>query len=910
MTEFNTKQKELINNLEGIYVVDAGAGTGKTTTIINRYIEILKKEDPKDVFLVTFTKNAASDMKDKVLNLVDEVKSDYKIMTFHSFCNNLLKENSVKISKYLEIDDFLLNYELIENDAILEDMFFDMINSLNMPNSYKKLLDSIEMSDLYNLIKKIASKGIIPSKKGWFLNRGIDGDRKEFIEVLQKNNIPPSSKKHSKIKLDVNKIKKDLYNFNVEELIDNRIIKEDKIIELFDSKDKEIDNFIHYIYREQIKYLISNNVLDFDTLLVFTFVLLYKDKEIRDANKFNYIIIDEFQDTNDLQFMISLLLLKKKNLMVVGDWKQSIYGFRNANVENIVKFENKIEIFSRKMNLDEIRFPLIRKTDVKPLFLEENYRSSKEILDLAHQIIQNHNIEDYKLVQLKHNQNYKSKIEAFQLKSLENEYNKVVNIVIDLITNKELESKNRKVKLSDICILTRTKSNARDIQKKLLENNIPSIFEGGANIYRSDLAILLLNYLKLFYNDSDKNALVAIYEYEGIGYEEIKEKLKLPINLDLISDLSILKKSSINKILNYLIKKYDIDDIYSNTFLIHILNKEMDTFDLIKFIENNIKKNENTNLLMNENEKVTIQTIHKSKGLEYPVVIISNINTRVFPSSIGDSSTVIYNDLLGVRLKKEVLEKPYYYIYENPSTKILQAVLKESSNDEELRLFYVAITRAKEYLYFTSHNPSKFFDYVSLIIKPEFITDDIIIDKNLNIEKEISKENSELIELKTISNKKSVHDEMGLDDYNYLSSTFGSLFHEFSDLYIKSKGRIEGKLLRYYNKIISLDDENKILIENYKNFISNYDFNKISSEEKIIYNLNGKTINGIIDIIYREGNSIDIIDIKTDKTKKNLKEYKIQLEIYKNAIKEFYENKKYDVKVHIYWLRRNELEKL
>lgn len=909
MNKFNDKQLEIINNLEGIFVVDAGAGTGKTTTMINRYLKIIENDLEKEVLLVTFTNNAASDMKRKVLELAPKNKENYNIMTFHAFCNNILKENSLKISKILEIDDILLNYDIIDNKTVEEDLFLDFLNTIKKKTKieFLEILDTVDELDILYVLKKIASCGIIPKTESWFMNRSISGNKEQFIDILIKKNQTDSPKKHSQVRKDINSLKQQLYNFNIEELLDHKTVKEDKIIELFDNYNIHLNEFIHYIYREYIKYLVSNNLLNFDFLMMFTFVLLYNNKDIRDKNKFNYIIIDEFQDTNDLQFMIALLLMKKKNLMVVGDWKQSIYGFRNANVENIIKFSKKIELFSRQMNEETIRTPLIRSSDIKPLILNENYRSSKEILDLAHNVIKNHELESYELVKLKDTKNYQSKIFAYELKNLENEYKQIVNIVIDLINNKKLDSLKREIKLSDICVLTRTKNNARELQKVLLENSIPSIFEGGANVYRSDLSVLLLNYLKLIYNSNDKNALISLLEYQGKDLDEINNLLKMPLSIELSNNLYQLRKASVSHIITFLIDKYKINDIYSNTFLINILNKEMDTFDLIKYIESNIKKEENTSLIMHNNDAVTIQTIHSSKGLEYPVVIIANINQRIFPSVNSINNTISYDEILGVRLKKEIIKKPRYYIYDNPITKILNKVIKNNIKEEELRLFYVAITRSKEYLYFTSSNPSIFFDYIKENIHPITCLDDLNINK-IEIspnKKKILKD--DYIQLESNNKIKSTHDEINLENYTYQSSLFGNLFHEFSDSYIKSRGTIEGKLKKIHNKLILLDKNNKDIIDNYMKFISNYDFKYLKSEKKIVYKKGDNILNGIIDIYYEDDSKIEIIDLKSDKNHKNIDNYKMQLKIYKNSVEDLLKNNQKVKKVitSIYWLRTN-----
>ena len=151
-------------------------------------------------------------------------------------------------------------------------------------------------------------------------------------------------------------------------------------------KRTELYKFVHDVYYDYIKQSITDNRLTFNLVAILAFTVLYRQKNVRDRNSFRYLMVDEFQDTNANQLMISLMILKEPNLCVVGDWKQGIYGFRYVSIENITRFEEKTVEYRRFLNIGEKRVGFSIPEAVK-LPLDVNYRSSQEIIDTAFECI-------------------------------------------------------------------------------------------------------------------------------------------------------------------------------------------------------------------------------------------------------------------------------------------------------------------------------------------------------------------------------------------------------------------------------------------------------------------------------------------------------------------------------------------
>ena len=449
---------------------------------------------------------------------------------------------------------------------------------------------------------------------------------------------------------------------------------------------------ISKVYEEYQSRLKKNNALDFDDLLVKTIELFKSDKEVLMAyqDRLQYIMVDEYQDTNKVQFeFIKLLADKYKNICVVGDDDQSIYKFRGADISNILNFE---QIF----------------TGTKVIKLEQNYRSTKNVLEAANQVIA-------------HNYSRKQKTlwtereagDLVEFRQLDNEYHEaefIVNSIKDLIDENRYDYK-------DIACLYRTNAQSRVIEEALLKENIPYKIIGGQNFYQRKEIKDLIAYLKTISNGDDDFSVRRIINVpkRGIGattiekvqkyaddnnmsfYQALEDKkcrislgsraegkvnsfvyfiqrMKAELEYDSISDLmeNILSETGYEDEL----KMEDTDEANARLENINeFFNKIVDYEDKCKQAgkENNLDEFLEEIALVadidnfDENENyVVLMTVHSAKGLEFPKVFLCGMEDGLFPSKM----TLLSDD------KSEI--------------------------EEERRLCYVAITRAMDSITMTS----------------------------------------------------------------------------------------------------------------------------------------------------------------------------------------------------------------
>lgn len=484
--------------------------------------------------------------------------------------------------------------------------------------------------------------------------------------------------------------------------IDTKITKERSILAAISSAKNELITCKMYMentkgdynkekiakaYAEYEKDLRANNALDFDDLLIKAVQLLEEDADVLKAyqDRFEYIMVDEYQDTNTVQFkLISLLAMKHGNLCVVGDDDQSIYKFRGADIRNILNFEEKFD-------------------NVKLIKLEQNYRSTSNILDAANAVISNNTgRKDKKLW------SDRGVGEKIQFKHFDNGYDEGGHICREI--NKIVESKERS--FSDFAFLYRTNAQSRILEEKLIMNNIPYQIIGGVNFYGRKEIKDLVAYLRIINNGKDDMAVkrvinvpargignTTLSRVQNIALREEKDLYEILMELDesdglgrsigkvqafvgLIEDLKDIQKESTLSVLldqiiemtGYTLKLQDPEDEDSVTRLENI----GELISKVKQYEESCeeKKEEATlhgfleeiSLLSDigstgENtDFVVLMTIHSAKGLEFPCVYITGMEDGVFPSFM---SIAAEDDL-------EI--------------------------EEERRLCYVGITRAKDCL--------------------------------------------------------------------------------------------------------------------------------------------------------------------------------------------------------------------
>ena len=439
--------------------------------------------------------------------------------------------------------------------------------------------------------------------------------------------------------------------------------------ELDKFSNSEIDEVTVKVYEEYQKKLKVNNSLDFDDLLMFPIILFKENKEILDyyQDRFKYILIDEYQDTNYVQYILTKMLAKKyKNICVVGDPDQSIYGFRGSNYKNILNFEKDYK-------------------DTKIVLLEQNYRSTKNILNAANDIIKNNKNRKEKALWTDNDLGLKIKYKRCD--DEKDEANYVVSDVKKLIKDG--------VKKEDIAILYRTNAQSRTIEEAFLRENISYKVVGAFYFYNRKEIKDLISYLKLIYNTSDDISLTRIINVpkRGIGLKtmenlttkanllnesifntidsgkelefkklilelkETSEDLSLTQLVDIILDKSGIRKEleqedtiESQSRLENLEEFKSITRNFENTYGVVSLSEFLDEISLVSDVEEH----------KNQTDVVTLMTVHSAKGLEFDYVYIVGLEEGIFPHSMC--------------------------LYDN------------SEIEEERRLCYVAVTRAKKSL--------------------------------------------------------------------------------------------------------------------------------------------------------------------------------------------------------------------
>jgi len=941
----NEKQDYITNTIDGMYVVDAGAGTGKTYCITNRFVNILNQPsiNIENILLLTFTNNAASNMKDKIICEIIKTKPDINLLntnisTFDSFCNKLLSLFGEDTPSYLGLNLKLSsNFKLMDNIILNNKFFKKTYYSFQKQNylKYKEIFDVINNNyeDLLKLIFKLQSRGIFPTKNDWFLDgkNKLVGNLDLFIgefNFLNKNKNNKNKIVQSKFLKKLNSKNHNYYKniFNLETWKSEKQVDVEDAKQIYYLEDRTLlINFIHDIYIQYIENSVKENKLTFGFLSMFSLILLYYNKEIRNNNSFEYVMIDEFQDTNELQFMLTLLLMKNNNLLVVGDWKQGIYGFRNATINNILEFEEKIKYYKEILNKDEIRIGF--KVNVEKKEFDLNFRSSQKILDFSKNSLLvkaskdeelNYTELENNIVQLKANfeLNDYSEIKFLRTSSRDNEFNLILDNILKITNNKDDNYKikdvdinghikYRNINYSDVVVLCRDRKFAQDFQKEASKLNIPASYEGGINLFNKECGIVLLAYLKLISNIHNKESWSTILDYNNYPFKFKKSLLSTKLEnrvypIEIINFVYKIKTlKTITKIVNNVFKFNNLKNKYSNKIITIISdlfnNNLMSVSDLVYFIEENIKNN-GTYVLENVeyNNSINIQTIHGSKGLEYPVVFISNINKKQFPSSNSDKNIINYNDLTGLRLNKKVcLSNNYYSDYYNPSSDFVN-IINKPDYDEERRLYYVAITRAKQYLFLSSYNPSLFY---SELLEKTKNSEEYLEQFNLNYTKENKITNSVDIHISKYHKRGlvlSVHDIMNYtNDEKTIGKgiKFGNYIHECAQKIALG---------------IEVDDYKTPEVNNLRKFITNLNANFLTEVDCTIP-INDNLIRGNIDLICDFGSNIyQIVDYKTDTSKINHNEYIKQLSVYYHCLKGNYP--KANIMCKIYYITQNKID--
>ncbi|MEK6914520.1 MAG: ATP-dependent helicase [Nanoarchaeota archaeon] len=621
--ELNQKQKEAVEFVNGNLLIVASAGTGKTTTIISRYVNMVENHGfyQDEIMMTTFTNKAAGEMINRIKSYTNKIPK--YVGTMHSIFLRFLRINS----NFLGISE---NFIILDDDNDKKKILKEILRSSGISDKYENVFYFLDK------ISKFKNRGILAENLELNLNELIENKREEMIE--------------------------------------------DEIIVI----NSEIKSKVNFIYKKYQNYLKVNNVLDFDDVLLYTLKLLENNPEVLNyyKNKFKSIMVDEAQDLNVVQIKI-LEMLENNNLCLIGDDCQNIYEWRGASNELVFDFsKNK-----------------------KTIYLDDNYRSKERIIKAINETIREMRFKIDK--QLKCSRDVGEDINAAFFHSFNEEILYVTKKVKELIENGINEN--------EIAVLFRANYIGNFFEKEFLRNNIPCYLSRAKGFFEREEIKDFLSFLRLKLNPNseidferivklieiDPEKIKSIVEYarsesinliEALSYhgnfniEYIKSRKLIELQ-ELIKNMNDDPTLQFFKYFNYekLIEKnyhYDIKRLKEKRDNIKLI-KELyepysDELGIVRFLDNLIELGKNER----NNGKVVLSTIHSAKGLEWKYVFLVCCNEGILP---------YYKDKLGV-----------------------------VKRDSELRLFYVAISRAKDKLYVSgshTHNwqeydPSHFLELV------------------------------------------------------------------------------------------------------------------------------------------------------------------------------------------------------
>lgn len=911
MSDFspNKQQQKIIDRAEGVVLADAGAGTGKTFTVTHRYVKLLEDGvDPEEIFLATYTRNAAEEMTERIIAEADVEESrvfEAPISTFHSHCQNVLERHGFNAPEILGLDRSITEETQVMESEIRERQEFDeFYRGFRDENpEYRNFFHIIDdSSEMLNLLKSLASKGIVPKKKDWFQDTDeyLEGDRERFNEIFRELNRPREGEKNerqSRLRARLSGFDRKTYLDDApekEELRGDRgtkTVRRDFCMKAFEEDRNELKSFVHDIFIEYIDFCLSRNYLNFSFLMMFTYVLLHEDEEIRSDESFQYLMIDEFQDTNEIQFKLALLMAERPNICVVGDWKQSIYSFQYAEVENIQDFQERLERFRRELNNDEKRVDFEIGT-VEKISLEKNYRSGQDILDFSERTLElpGNRYEDVPQVDVTSLVSEKS-LQASTIEKIvsEDEIEAVISAIQEIVDNPDYlcegEEGERPLKYGDIAVLTRTRSLGLDLQEKAREYGVPAAYEAGIELFKTDPAIILLAWLRIL-NSNSRRGWSVVLEEAGYSLDEageiLDEESGYPEDMREFRE-ELGAEESVKGVARKVFDRYGMQDAASGK-IIEVLqstfaNSYMNTGRIVNFIEENIEEGETYEVDFSESRStVNIQTVHKAKGLEYPAVFVAGLNRGVFPSYQGGGKSIEYMEPAGLRQSKIFDDEDMAFNFDNWRYEILSKCLT-GRYDEERRLLYVATTRAENHLFFSAekNRESRFFEEIEIepeIIEPEI--EEVEDDEDERPVLEIDEPDDPRPQVAAVTNTETQGD-----------SKNGLELHDFAERYAKG-GKIEASSEDKSSQDSSQNGELSEEKEKIKNFIDSLD-GDLRPEESVKIPDGDTVYKGKIDLLNVKDEEVEVIDWKTGEEKEK---HEFQIQRYVDAVEKLFPRKK------------------
>ena len=906
----NREQRELIEATDGLYLVDAGAGTGKTFTVTRRYANIVAQDgvDPEDVLLVTFTNNAAEEMRERIVRHSEygmRELANAPIQTFHSLSHDLLDEYGHDAPMSLGIDETITgSTRIIEDEIIEQALFREFIGQFidNHPEYDEFFTALSETSELLDLIKELSAKGVFPTADGWYRNSEshLDGDFEAFETLFTDRNEPRNGGSKQ------SKLRKKLYQYGENKTYlpkapakwdirgDGKQVPADLAKRVFEEDRTALKRFVHDVYHAYLEFALRRNYLNFGFLQLFAFVLLCEDHDLREKLGYEYVMVDEFQDSSEIQFKLTLLLAGTNNICVVGDWKQSIYSFQYADVDNIREFDDRLERFTAELNrdVDRVTFPT---TPIDDKQLTRNYRSTQSILDfsthaLTARATKNESLDAEAISEqvtplTADTDRDDSYIEAL---TSEDEHEAILAKIDAIVDNDDYavegdDGTYRAPEYGDIAVLTRTRDFGRDLLDTASKFGLPMAYEGGIEVFRTDAAKLVLAWLRILERDAERGWALVLEE-AGYTIDETKTIIEREAYPEAMvafrEDLRNLE--TFGGVARRVFEQYGRSGPTADVVLDTIQSVHGTTTftrgELIRFIEEAIADGSTHDVDAGAGTNaVTVQTIHATKGLEYPIVILANMNANKFPSSGGSGSDIAYTDPIGLRQRKVYSEDAHSvpHVYDNWKTDVLNRCLPQNY-DEERRLLYVAVTRAESHLVLTGGtDPNSFLDVLPVDV------DDVDPDLSA-FDPEDGEHSPYTVDVPEPDGPASYSPHTFIDDTVFEGNTggrgieFGSDVHEFAERYVLGEAVETG------------DNPDK---KNVKALIDSLDGKPTAEIDAFLpLTVDGEevTIGGIIDLLHITSDRVEIIDYKTDLTTHAEAEYQKQLSIYYHVVADQY----------------------
>lgn len=670
LSDLNPEQQKAVQHKDGPCLVVAGAGTGKTMVITRRIAWLIEQgiAKPEEIIALTFTDKAAREMEERVDQLVDYGQTGSTISTFHSFAAQIIRDEAY----LLGIPSNFNLYTKAEEIVLARKLLFDFPLKIIKPGSDPSQF----LRHFITFISRLKDENVYPD---------------EFTAFIGANGRSPLPEEDEQTAI-------------WQELAD-----------------------CYQIYQKRLN---QEGALGFADLIPYALKLIDEHQIVRDRlqKSIKYLLIDEYQDTNWAQAELAYRLIEKtKNIFVVGDDDQAIYAFRGAAVGNILNFTKKI-------------------SQTKIIVLTQNYRSTQEILDTSYRLIQFNNPQRLEFVEKIDKRligrdaidrvSTPPEFKLFTSQTAESSY------IADWIIEKT--NKKSKINLGDITILVRSRNQAENILTSLRARGIRHILVSDRRFYEFPIIKLALCYLRLLANpqnsanlfyiltsdlyqigESDlKNYISKIRYFNHYLFDYLKKNIFESSNLtvdeknlqdrvkpffdNFAGHLKLIKDEPASLILlkfihdlglyEKLTKKLDLESM-AQIEQLGLLYETITAYeerhlgatldDYIDYLNSVIESGEDIappDMESTDPTVVKIMTVHQSKGLEFPIVIIPSAAKNRFPSTNRKDKFLLPDELIKERVLSNVENK-------NPMNIHLQ---------EERRLFYVACTRAKDELLITA----------------------------------------------------------------------------------------------------------------------------------------------------------------------------------------------------------------